>query len=105
MREASPSFQFYPKDFLADVHVAAMDHESVGIYMRLLCYAWIEVGVPSDLTALAMLVGVEAFARCWPQIQPCFALNETGDRLVNNRQELERAKQRVNREHGRSAAF
>ena len=38
----SPAFQLYPKDFLVDT--AMMTAEEVGVYMRLICYAW--VGLP-----------------------------------------------------------
>jgi len=36
-----PSFQFYPKDFLADDNVDVMTNEELGAYIRLMCHAWI----------------------------------------------------------------
>ena len=41
MANKSPSFQFYPRDYLTDVNVAMMTLEEQGVYIRLLCYAWL----------------------------------------------------------------
>jgi hypothetical protein len=34
-----PYFQFYPSDFLIDPSVATLDYYSLGVYIKLLCYA------------------------------------------------------------------
>lgn len=48
MKEKSPAFQFYPKDFLTDMKVICMSHELRGMYITLLCIDWLEDGFPKD---------------------------------------------------------
>ena len=38
----APAFQFYPKDFLADANVMAMNMEERGCHITLLCACWNE---------------------------------------------------------------
>lgn len=40
----SPAFQFYAKDFITDADVVTMSNEVLGMYIRLLCYDWIQDG-------------------------------------------------------------
>lgn len=90
-REQRPSFQFYPQDFLASDSVAQMTHEEVGIYMLLLCRAWVGPGLPTDLARVARLVGLpeERLRELWAgPLGSCFV--ERDGRLVNPRQERER---------------
>lgn len=56
-----PSFQFYPKDFLADRRVATMSNEQRGGYMLLLCYMWQEeaCALPNDNDELCSLSGLD----------------------------------------------
>lgn len=92
----SPAFQFYAADFIADENVVVMSNEEVGCYIKLMCYCWREGSIPSDLTKMGRMCGVDglAMAQLWPAIQNCFssATNETG-RLVHPRLEEERKKQ------------
>ena len=44
MKNKSPAFQFYPKDWLADHDVACMTMAERGIYITILCYSWEEGG-------------------------------------------------------------
>ncbi|MCU1286372.1 MAG: hypothetical protein JWO13_2722 [Acidobacteriales bacterium] len=39
MKDRSPAFQFYPRQFAADDHVTAMDLDSVGAHVILMCAA------------------------------------------------------------------
>lgn len=90
-REQRPSFQFYPQDFLASDSVAQMTHEEVGIYMLLLCRAWVGPGLPTDLARVARLVGLPEgrLRELWSgPLGSCFV--ERDGRLVNPRQERER---------------
>ena len=91
-REQRPSFQFYPQDFLASDSVAQMTPEEVGLYVLLLCRAWVGPGLPTDVARLARLVGVEPtrFEEIWSgPLGTCF--EEVDGRLVNPRMERERA--------------
>ena len=51
----SPAFQFYPKDFISDLNVQMMTMEERGVYITLLCSAWIEGQVPDDIIILKRL--------------------------------------------------
>ncbi len=51
--EKRPAFQFYPKDLLSDTETMAMPNEVMGMYFKLLCFDWINDGVPdNDATIL-----------------------------------------------------
>lgn len=53
----SPSFQFYPADFLSDGNIQLMTQEEIGIHILLMCYAWREsedqCSLPNDDKKLA----------------------------------------------------
>ena len=57
MKEKSPAFQFYPKDWLADPNVRAMTHAERGIYIDLLCSCWTEGSIPDDPEECARIAG------------------------------------------------
>ena len=103
-REVSPAFSFYPKDFLSDVHQAAMTAGACGAYVRLLCHCWLDDSLPDNVADLARLVKMPPswLARSWPQIAPCF--QAVNGRLRQKRLDHERLMQRARREHGREAA-
>lgn len=93
--EASPAFQFYPKDFLTSGHVISMSMIERGIYITLLSYCWLEGSLSADSGQLARLVSmpVKQFDKVWQHgtVRACFA--DEGGRLVNPRLEEERKKQ------------
>lgn len=41
----SPAFQFYPKDFLAELDVDDLTMRERGIYITLLCHCWLQDGL------------------------------------------------------------
>lgn len=92
-KEASPSFQFFPKDFLADENVALMTVAERGVYITLLCFCWTEGSVPASAQAIGRLCSMSASAvqKIWPTIQRCFVENE--GRLRHKRLDAEREKQ------------
>jgi uncharacterized protein YdaU (DUF1376 family) len=98
VKEKSPAFQFYPRDFLIDGNVAAMSLQERGAYITLLCLCWQEQTLPTDPKRLAHMVGVgaPAFSKLWPALKTCF--QEVDGRLVHPRLEKERDKQRQRRE-------
>ena len=95
--EKSPAFQFYPKEFLTDGHVAGMSAQEVGVYIRLLCVCWQEQSLPIENARLAQMAGVplSAFKRLWPAVQVCFV--EHDGRYIHLRLEKEREKQEAYR--------
>jgi hypothetical protein len=47
----APAFQFYPKQYVADKDVQAMEWDARGMYVHLLCMAWQEIppgSIPND---------------------------------------------------------
>lgn len=107
MPEQSPAFQFYPKDFLADSNVALMGNDETGIYIRLICYCWLDGSLPSSLDEIARMLprtSAKALQRVWPIISRCFEARSDG-RLIHKRIEAERSKQeRRRRERSASGA-
>jgi uncharacterized protein YdaU (DUF1376 family) len=96
MGEMAPAFQFYARDFIMSCH--GMTDEQVGAYTRLLCFAWDREGLPandSEIQALGYWSD-EAWSRIWPVVGQKW--KRRGSRLVNERQERERAAQRTRRE-------
>ena len=96
MKNKSPAFQFYPKDFLSDEKVLMMTNQEVGCYIKLLCYCWLEGSIPSDVNKIAKLCGENSsvMAELWPSLKSCF--KSTGNylkRLKHCRLEKEREKQ------------
>lgn len=94
--EKPPAFQFYPKDFLTDEKVVRMSNTEVGIYVRLLCYCWLEGSLPLETEALAHFahVPIKQFTRLWEHsvVKTCFQVSEDG-RLHHKRLDGERQKQ------------
>lgn len=106
MRESAPWFKCYPAVLLTDSRCEEMTDEAFGVYVRLLCRAWLEGGITSDLRAIAKRLHKPwpQFEKVWPQIQMCWAPHPSDPgMLVNPRQEKERAEKNEKRER-RSAA-
>lgn len=70
----SPSFQFYPADFLADENVQLMTDAQVGIYIKLICICWREGSLPADVDKLARIgsKNPRTFKKHWDTIKDCF---------------------------------
>jgi len=105
MKAPSPAFSLYPKDIFGDIHCAAMTHAEFGMYVRLLGHAWLEGSIPAEPVRLQRILKLSSktFTAAWPAISPCFT--PCGDRLVQQRLEEERNRQKVrsliNAERGR----
>ncbi len=91
--ERSPAFQFYPKDFLTDPCVIAMSLEERGLYITLLCRAWMDDGLPGSLEEISEISGEDPrkIRRIFPRVAHCF--EERDGRYYQPRLERERAKQ------------
>lgn len=87
----SPSFQFYPGDWLASQRVQLMTLEEEGAYIRLLCYCWVHGSIPSDPAAISRLIGKGGSTTLVSTIVTMFQAD--GDKLVHERLESERSKQ------------
>jgi uncharacterized protein YdaU (DUF1376 family) len=88
----SPSFQFYPADWISDEKVIAMSMAGEGCYIRLLSHCWREGSIPADRSAIVLLCkgydgpGID-------EALTCFVPSRKHGRLINKRAELERKKQ------------
>src|SRR6185436_1937294 len=91
-RPRSPAFQFYPRDFLADLRVQAMSYEARGVYWTLCCLYWLERGLPDDPSYLAKALNLSRrkFDKLWSEIAACFTRTDKG--LKHKRLDAERAK-------------
>ena len=91
----SPSFQFYPGDFLSDANVLVMSMAERGAYITLLCVCWQQGSLPNDMTRLSKLCGVplSAFRKLWPALKPCFRSTKEDTGLIHPRLDRERQKQ------------
>jgi len=96
----SPAFQFYPKDFLSDINVSAMNMEERGIYITLLSYCWLEGWLPNASTKLKRICGNPSnWKESWENVRPCFY--ENNGKLYHKRLQKEREKQEKWREKSR----
>jgi uncharacterized protein YdaU (DUF1376 family) len=92
-----PAFQFYPADWIISTRTVPL--EARAVHIDLLCHAWTEEGLPANLEGLHILVGLSRrrFSALWEQ-HLAHRWQEQDGRLVNPRQEVERAKQQAWRE-------
>lgn len=99
MPNKPPAFQFYPRDWLGSMRVAEMSLEEEGAYIRLLCYCWNNGSVPADPEACARVIGKGACKAVAIKVLVMFDQHPTeSDRLIHERLEEEREKQRLWRE-------
>ena len=97
-----PAFQFYAADFLTDT--IALPYETVGIYIRLICYSWINGPIPTNISDLQRITGcldAKTLSKHMAHLDHKFkdGPKSNGQRtLVQPRLEAERKKQRDFRE-------
>lgn len=102
--EKAPAFQFYPQDYLSSSRVAVMTLEEEGAYIRLLCYCWTMGSIPKDPVLCARLAGKGCSVEAVTNVQRAFNDCSTdSQRLVHDRLEMEREKQRLRRESASNA--
>lgn len=102
--EKAPAFQFYPQDYLSSSRVAFMTLEEEGAYIRLLCYCWTMGSIPKDPELCARLAGKGCSVQAATNVQRAFNECSTNpQRLVHDRLEIEREKQRLRRESASNA--
>lgn len=73
MAKNTPSFQFYPSDFLGGVML--LSDEAVGIYIKLLSALWIHGNaLPEQEEKLVRSANTtsDALRRCWPELKDKF---------------------------------
>jgi len=91
MAQKLPWFPFYPADFLGAEKVQLMTNEQVGMYVKLLCYQWMEGSIPvkssSAIAVLRLGWGDETEMRDFNSVlETCFVKHPTEKgRLINKR--------------------
>ncbi len=91
-----PYFPFYVSDFDGDTR--HMSVESIGIYIRLLIYQWVNGHVPDNPSMLIRIAGCthEQFEECWTgEVALCFRAEEDslGRKILKNKRlQIERDK-------------
>jgi uncharacterized protein YdaU (DUF1376 family) len=96
----APAFQFYASDFVDDT--MEWTPLEVGIYMRLLCFQWINKSLPQEKNRMARLSGCteKEFSDAWETIKSKFYVNGDG-RIYNKKLENIRIAQDEYREKQR----
>lgn len=86
-----PWFSLYCADILMDEKVRCMDNRAFGIYVKLLCHAWLEGSIPDDIARVSLMVGerLDVLQEAWADIRPCLFRKSKG-RLSQKRLESER---------------
>lgn len=94
LMDKSPAVQWYAKDHLTSVRVAMMDLKTEGAYRRALDYCWLNGFLPNNLKKLCEVIGKGCTEKIAKVVYEMFEVHpDFPDRLVNERQEKERAKQ------------
>jgi uncharacterized protein YdaU (DUF1376 family) len=81
--KTSPSFQFYPADFIGGTML--MEAHEVGAYIRLLCYQWQQGSVPNNSAKIERITGIKASKLV--DVIAKFVTSEDGLTLANQRME------------------
>lgn len=98
---------WFTRDFRGSEKVQSMDWAEQGMYRHLLDMAWENGGIPADREELRGILKLErdAFRLAWRKIGKCFVKHPTdARRLVNTRQEKERAIRSAVKEKRRQAS-
>ena len=99
-KELSPSFQFFPRDFLGDENVMCMELDEIGAYWVLCCVCWGEQTVPSDKHRLGKILGVtpKRAEKLWATLSTLFSAPNDEGRCRHGRLDKEREAQASRRE-------
>jgi len=106
VKEQSPAFQFYPKDWLSEPNLRGAPLAAKGAYIELLSICWMEQTLPAASDELQRLAGAtdEEWNACSTLVQRMF--NEVpgdAERLFHKRLDDERERHRARRESASKA--
>lgn len=95
----SPAYQWYPKDILTSVRVAALSDMEELWYRRALDFCWLNITMPADPELFARVVGRGCTVEGALAVMQMFRKHpKDGTKLVHDRQQKERRKQSKNRQ-------
>lgn len=101
----SPAFQWYPKDILASARVQELSLAEEGAYRRLIDFCWLNGSIPADPERCARLIGKGASICIASAVQTLFTPHPNDPtKLIHDRLEIEREKQREHSEKRKTAA-
>jgi len=108
LKNKSPAFQFYPKDYLSNINVILMSNQARGCYITLMCHEWEAQGkgITNNIEELAKVCceNVDDLTMLWASIEMCFKPHpKDSTKLIHPRLEKERKKQKDNRKKRASA--
>lgn len=101
-----PAFLLYATTWLQSPKTNSLSLEQQGAYVRLLCFSWLHGSIPDDREELRYMLGlgedVAAFDRIWSRLgRRWVKMPGTPGRLIDERQEQERAERRQKAEEMR----
>lgn len=105
-RKTLPYYPLYVDDFDEDPKVLRMTLAEVGLYQLALNESWKRGSIPEDSKELARMIRrpADAVADAYAAVRACWVANGEPGRLVNPRQEKERAKAAVKSSQATEAA-
>lgn len=103
-RKAFPYYPFFVDDF--EEGVISMTIAEVGLYILALGYSWKHGSIPDDPGEVARLIrrNQSEVKKAWPSVRKKWTEAEPG-KLVNARQEIERAEALKKSKNGKHAAY
>ena len=91
----APSYQWYPRDYIASTRVTMMSLTEEAIYRKLLDFCWLEGSVSSDPNRVIRLIGkgstVNEVAEAMSMFEPH---PEDDSKLIHHRLEMQRKEQK-----------
>lgn len=106
MENKLPAFLFYANDFMGSTY--DMELNSIGAYIKLLCYQWVNGYIPNDEKKIQKIISANTneFKEIWKELKQKFILQENyliNKRLENIRKEALEFKERSS-ERGKKGA-
>jgi uncharacterized protein YdaU (DUF1376 family) len=99
-----PYFKWFPADAETDGFYSSLTQEERGVYHTCLNSSWINDGIPANLDDLAVICRMprKAFDKAWAKVGKKWTPSRTdGDKLVNQRQEVERESAKAKSENNK----
>jgi|GEM_PF-6009845 len=102
----SPAYQWYPKDIMTSERVALLSLIEEGAFRRALDSCWLQGSIPADPEKLAVVIGKKCTKKIALAIVHLFIPHPNDPtRLINERQEVERKKQKDWKEKSAEAGY
>lgn len=101
-------FPLYVKNLLTSRKVKKLSNEEFGIYMKLLCYQWIDGPLPLEIEELASIcdTNADAMATAWDRVGKCFIKTDDGylNEFLEDVREEQEMKAKIKSRAGKAGA-